>query len=71
MDFPDGSDSKNIVCNAGDLGSLSGLGRFPGEVNGYPLHGILQGTETFWLENSMDRGAWWVTVHGVVKVGHN
>ena len=62
---------KNVVCNAGDLASLSGLGRFPGDVNGYPLHGILQAIEYFCLENSMDRGARWATVHGVVKVGHH
>ena len=62
---------KTIVCNAGDLASLSGLGRFPGEVSGYPLHGILQAIEDFCLENSMNRGAGWATAHGVVKVGHD
>ena len=45
-------------------GSIPGLGRFPEEGNGYPL-------QYSCLENSMDRGARWATVHGVVKVGHN
>ena len=49
--FPGGSDGKESVCNAGDLGSVPGLRRSPGEGNGYPLH--YSG-----LENSMDRGAW-------------
>ena len=44
----------------GDPGSKSGLGRSPGEGNGYPL-------QYSCLENSMDRGAWWATVHGVAK----
>ena len=55
--FPGGSDGKESVCNAGDLGSIPGLGRSPGEGNGYPL-------QYFCLENSMDRGAWRATVHG-------
>ena len=46
-----GSDSKESACNAGDPGSIPGLGRFPGEGNGYPL-------QYSCLENSMDRGAW-------------
>ena len=37
MGFPGGSDGKESVCNAGDPGSISGSGRFPGEGNGYPL----------------------------------
>ena len=41
-----------------------GLGRSSGEGNGYPL-------QYFCLENSMDRGAWWATVHGPQRVGHN
>ena len=48
------------ACNAGDLGSIPGSGRSPGEGNGNPL----------WyscLENPMDRGAWWAAVHGVAK----
>ena len=48
------------TCNIGDQGSLPGLGRSPGESNGYPLHYSC-------LENPMDRGALWAPVHGVVK----
>ena len=51
---------KNLACNAGDLGSISGLGRSPGEGNGYPL-------QYSCLENSRDRGGWQATVHGVAK----
>ena len=53
--FPGGSDSKESACNAGDLGSIPGLGRPPGEENGYLL-------QCSCLENSMDRGAWQATV---------
>ena len=59
-DFPCGSDSKEFTCNAGDLGSIPGLGRAPGEGNGNP-------PQYSCLENSMDRGAWRVTVHGVAE----
>ena len=48
------------ACNAGDLGSIPGLGRSPGEGNGNPL-------QYSCLENPMDGGAWWATVHGVPK----
>ena len=51
-DFPGGSDGKETACNAGDPGSDPGLGRSPGEGNGYPL-------QYFCLKNSMDHGAWW------------
>ena len=51
---------KKSAGNAGDLGSIPGLGRFPGEGNSYPL-------QYSCLENSMDRGAWWATVDGVVN----
>ena len=57
---PGGSDDKESACNAGDSGSLPGLGRFPGEENGNPL-------QYSCLGNSMDRGTWWATVHGVTK----
>ena len=50
MGFPGGSDGKALACNAGDLGSIPGLGRSPGEGNGNPL-------QYAYLENSMDRGA--------------
>ena len=46
--------------NVGDLGSISGSGRSPREVNGNPL-------QYSCLENPMDRGAWWAKVHGVAK----
>ena len=55
-----GSDSKESACNEGDLGSIPGSGRSPGEGNGNPL-------QYSCLENSMDGGAWWTTVHGVTK----
>ena len=57
MGFPVGSDDKESACNARDLGSIPGLGRFHGEGNGCPL-------QYSCLENSMDRVAWWATVHG-------
>ena len=59
-DFPGRSDGKEFSCNPGDLGSILGVGRSPGEGNGYPL-------QYSCLENSMDRGAWWATVDGVAK----
>ena len=58
--FPDGSDCKESDCNAADLGSIPGLGRSPGVEDGNPV-------QYSCLENSMDRGAWWVIVHGVAK----
>ena len=58
--FPGGSDGKASARNAGDTGSIPGLGRSPGEGNGNPLQYCC-------LENSMDGGAWWATVHGVAK----
>ena len=54
---------KNLPVNPGDVrdvGSIPGLGRFPGKGHGNPL-------QYFCLENLMDRGAWWATVHGVTK----
>ena len=60
FDFPAGSDGKESACNVGDLGSIPGLGRSPGEGNGSPL-------QYSCLVNSMDRGVWWATVHGVRK----
>ena len=58
--FPGGSDSKESACNVGDLGSISRLGRSPGDGIGYSL-------QYSGLENSTDRGAWQTTVHGVAK----
>ena len=61
MGFPGGSDDKQSPCNAGDPGSIPGSGRSPGEGDGYLF-------QDFYLENSMDRGAWQATVHGVSKM---
>ena len=60
MGFPSSTEGKASACNAGDLGSIPGLGRSPGEGNGYPLHYSC-------LRNPMDREAWQGTVHGVTK----
>ena len=53
-------EKKNPPAYAGDMGLIPGSGRSPGEGNGNPL-------QHSYLENSMDRGAWWATVHGVTK----
>ena len=58
--FPDGSGSKASACNVGDLGSIPGSGRSPGEGNGNP-------PQYSCLENPMDGGAWWATVRRVAK----
>ena len=58
--FPGVSEGKESACNVGDLGSIPGLRRSPGEGNGNPL-------QYSCLENPIDRGAWQVTVHGVTK----
>ena len=58
--FPGGSDGKESVCHAGDPGWIPGLGRSPGEGDGNPF-------QYSCLENPMDRGAGWATVHGVTK----
>ena len=60
MHFPGGSDSKEFTCNAGDLGSIPGLGKSSGEGNGNPL-------QYSCLGNFMDRGAWWAIVDRVAK----
>ena len=59
--IPDDSDGKESACSVGDPGSIPGSGISPGEGNGTPL-------QYSCLENSMDRGAWWATVHGVAKI---
>ena len=51
---------KEATYDAGDQGSIPTLGSYPGEGNGYPL-------QYSCLENSMDRGGWWATVHGEAK----
>ena len=58
---------KNPPANAGDIkdvGSIPGLGRSSGGGRGNPL-------QYSFLENPMDRGAWWPTVHGAAKIGHS
>ena len=62
MDFPSGSVVKNLPANAGDAGSISGLGRSPGGGHGNPL-------QYSCLKNPMDRGAWQAKVHRVAKSG--
>jgi len=52
---------KNLPANAGDTSSIPGSGRSPGEGNGNPLW-------YSYLENPMDRGAWWAIVHGVAQM---
>ena len=65
MGFPGGSVVKNSSDNAGNTGSIHGSGRSPGEENGNPF-------QYSCLENSIDKGARWATVHVVAKrVGHN
>ena len=60
---PSGSDGEESACNAGDMCLIPGLGRSPGEGNGNPR-------QYSCLENSMDRGDWWVTIHGITKIRH-
>ena len=61
---PGGAEVKASACNVGDLGSIPGSGRYPGEGNSNPL-------QYSCLENPMDRGAWWATVHGSQRVRHD
>ena len=58
--FPGGSDGKESAFKAGDVRSIPGSVRSPGEENGYPV-------QYSCLENSRDRGAWPTTIHSVVK----
>ena len=60
MGFLDGSDGKELAHNVGDLGLIPGWGRYPGKGNGYLL-------QRSCLENSIYRGAWQVTVHGMAN----
>ena len=62
--FPADLDGKEYACNAGDLVSIPGLGRSPGEANGNPL-------QYSCLENPMERGACQATVHGDTRVRHD
>ena len=61
MFFPDRSDGKETACNVGAPGSIPDLRRAPGGGDGYPV-------QYSWLENSMDRGVWWATVHEVTEL---
>ena len=56
-----GSEGKESACSAGDPGSIPRLGRYPGEGNGNP-------SQYSCLENSMDRGAWQATIHGLAEL---
>ena len=63
LGFSGGAMVKNLPANTGNIravGSIPSSGRSSGEGNGYPL-------QYSCLENSMGRGAWWVTVHGIAK----
>ena len=60
LGFPGGSDGKESSCNAGDPGSIPRSGRSHGEENSTPL-------QYSCLENSIDRGAWQATVHGIAR----
>ena len=60
LSFPGGSDVKGSACNAGDPALIPGLGRSPGEASDNPR-------QYSCLDNSMDRGAWWVVVCGITK----
>ena len=62
--FPGGAEVKASACNVEDLGLIPESGRSPGEGNGNPL-------QYSCLENPMDGGAWWATVHGSQRVGHD
>ena len=64
ISFPGGSDGKESARSAGDWGLIPGSGRSPGGGNGNPL-------QYSCLENSMDRGAWWLQSMGSHRVGHN
>ena len=60
VNIPHSLDGRATACNSGDLGSIPGSGRPPGEGNGNPLQYACLG-------NPMDRGAWWAIVHGVAE----
>ena len=61
LGFCGGSDGQETTCNVRDPGSIPGSGKSPGKQNGKPL-------QYSYLENSMDRRAWWATVHGFVEL---
>ena len=55
---------KNLPANTRDMGLIPGLGRSPGKGDGNLL-------QYSCLENPMDRGAWWATAHGIIRVGYD
>ena len=61
-DLPWWLGSKEFACNAGDMGLIPGSGRSPGGGHGHSL-------QYYCLENPMDRGSWWATVHRVTRHG--
>ena len=64
LDFPGSSDNKESAFNAKDPDLIPGSGRSLVKWNSDPL-------QYSCLDNSMDRGAWWATIHGVQRIGHN
>ena len=64
MRFPGGSDGKESVCNAGDLGSIPGFDSWVGKI---PWRRAWQPIPGFLLENPIDGGAWRATVHGIAQ----
>jgi len=64
LGFCHSSVGKESACGSGDRGLFPGWGISPGEGNGNPL-------QYSYLENPLDRGAWWATVYGVARVGHD
>ena len=64
VSFPGGSVGKEAACNAGDLGSISGWGRSPGEESSHPL-------QYSCLESPMDRGVWQAIFHEVARARHD
>ena len=62
--FPGSTEDKVSACNVGDPDSIPGLGGSPGVEVGNPI-------QYSCLENPMDRGAWWTTVRGVIRVRHD
>ena len=60
MGFHGGPGGKVSACNEGGPGSIPGSGRYPGEGNSNPL-------QYSCVKNSMNRGAWWATIHGLTK----
>ena len=64
LGFPDTSDGRESAFNAGDPSLISGSGRSPEERNGNPL-------QYCYLENPINRGAWWAIVHWAANVRHD